>query len=122
MALESARLSATFPPMELSDPHLFRPDRRRLWNAIADRVESAPERLALPLANIDRWLARGRLQAAPLLEWRRRLEQALTSPEALAALILWMRADNHDSEPLKSCSPFPGLLTEAEWLELRQTA
>jgi hypothetical protein len=106
--------------MDLSDPHLFRPDRRRLWNALADRVEAAPECLSLPLANIERWLARGRIQAAPLLEWRRRLETALANPEAFGALIAWMRADNHDSEPLKSCSPFPGLLTERELLDLRE--
>jgi hypothetical protein len=118
-ALESS-CSATILPkvMDLSDPHLFRPDPHRLWNALADRVEAAPHSLALPLGNIERWLAHGRLQATPLLEWRKRLEQARAVPEAFAALIEWMRADNFDSEPLKSCSPFPGLLSEMEWLAL----
>jgi hypothetical protein len=118
-ALESVRNAAILRDvMDLSDPHLFRPDPRRLWNALADRVEAAPDSLGLPLRNIERWLAHGRLQAAPLLEWRRRLEQARAAPEAFAALIQWMRADNYDSEPLKSCSPFPGLLSEMEWLAL----
>jgi hypothetical protein len=93
-----------------------------MWNAIADRVEAQPESLALPLANIERWLARGRLQARPLLEWRQRLEQARATPEALSALLAWLRADNFDSEPLKSCSPFPGLLSEGELVALRQAA
>jgi hypothetical protein len=110
-----------FRNMDLADPHLFRPDRRRLWNALADRVEAAPECLALPLANIERWLARGRIQAAPLLEWRRRLEAAKADPHSFQALITWMRANNHDSEPLKSCSPFPGLLTDAELLALGES-
>ena len=104
---------------EVVDPHLFRPDRRRLWNALADRVEADPACLAIPLANIERWLARGRIQTAPLLEWRRRLHEAQAITEALAALIAWMRADNHDAEPLKSCSPFPGVLSEAEMQVLR---
>jgi len=107
--------------MELSDPHLFRPDRSRLWNAFADRIEADPARLSLPLDNIERWLNLGRIQASPLLEWRRRLLLAQAEPESLASLIQWMRADNHDSEPLKSCSPFPGLLTQKEVLALSKT-
>lgn len=108
--------------MILEDPHLFRPCRERLWRTLAERVKSDPACLALPLANIDRWLARGRLQAAPLLEWRKRLEAARRSEEELAALLDWMEAPNHDSEPLKSCSPFPGLLSESEWEALKEAS
>jgi hypothetical protein len=106
----------------LEDPHLFRPSRERLWQALARRVRRDPSCLELPLANIERWLLRGRLQAAPLLEWRRRLEGARRSEAELAALTDWMEAPNHDSEPLKSCSPFPGLLSEAEWEALKDPA
>ncbi len=107
--------------MTLSDPHLFRPSRKRLWEALARKVEKDPACLALPLSNIDRWLARGRVQRAPLIEWQRRLMLALQSPEALRELVAWMSRDNHDSEPLKSCSPFPGLLTDAELQGLNAT-
>jgi hypothetical protein len=72
-------------------------------------VEREPWVLGVPLANIGRWLARGRLRPEPLLEWRRRIEEAQVSPEALAALLAYLRADNADAEPLKSCSPFVGL-------------
>lgn len=108
--------------MTLSDPHLFRPSRERLWQALAQRVKMDPACLELPLANIERWLAQGRLQAAPLLEWRRRIEGAKCSGAELAALVAWMQAPNHDSEPLKSCSPFPGLLSESEWEALKEAA
>ncbi len=100
--------------MTLSDPHLFRPSRERLWQALAKRVIADPACLDLPLANIERWLAHGRLQAAPLLEWKRRIEKAKGSELEFAELVAWMQAPNHDSEPLKSCSPFPGLLSDAE--------
>lgn len=108
--------------MILEDPHLFRPSRERLWRALAERVRRDPACLELPLENIERWMAHGRLQAAPLLEWRRRLEGAQRSEVELAALVDWMDTPNHDSEPLKSCSPFPGLLSEAELAALKDDA
>ncbi len=100
--------------MILRDPHLYRPSRERLWQALAQRVKADPACLELPLANIERWLGQGRLQAAPLLEWRRRLVVAQHSQAELLALTDWMASPNHYSEPLKSCSPFPGLLKESE--------
>ncbi len=108
--------------MTLTDPHLFRPCRMRLWQALARRVKSDPASLEIPLANIERWLTQGRLQAAPLLEWRKRLEGARSSVTELAALTSWMEEPNHDSEPLKSCSPFPGLLSDAELESLKAEA
>lgn len=108
--------------MILQDPHLFRPSRERLWQALAQRVKADPRCLELPLANTERWLGQGRLQAAPLLEWRRRLEGAKRSMPELMALTEWMAAPNHDSEPLKSCSPFVGLLSETKMEALRMDA
>jgi hypothetical protein len=104
--------------LNLQDPHLFRPDRRRLWNQIARKLESSRESIGLPLANIERWLKQGRLHTSPLLDWRNRLTEAQTSDEALTSLLVFLRADNNDAEPLKSCSPFVGLLSQAELDEL----
>lgn len=108
--------------MILQDPHLFRPSRERLWQALAQRVKADPACLELPLANIERWLGQGRLQKGPLLEWRKRLEAARHSKLELVALTDWMAAPNHDSEPLKSCSPFPGLLSDTELETLNSNA
>jgi len=104
--------------VSLQDPHLFRPDRSRLWNQIANKLESSRESIELPLANIERWLKHGRLHNGPLLDWRDRLTQAQISDEAFNSLIAYLRADNCDAEPLKSCSPFVGLLSQAELDEL----
>ncbi len=106
--------------ISLEDPHLFRPDRRRLWNQIAHKLESSRDCIGLPLANIERWLKQGRLHPSPLLEWRHRLTQAQRSDEAMASLLAFLRKDNHDSETLKSCSPFVGLLSQAELDELNR--
>jgi hypothetical protein len=104
--------------VSLQDPHLFRPDRSRLWNQIAHKLESSRESIDLPLANIERWLKQGRLHTSPLLDWRNRLTKARVSDEAFDSLLAFLRADNCDAEPLKSCSPFVGLLSQAELDEL----
>ena len=98
----------------LQDPHLFRPDRRQLWNQIALKLEGSRENIQLPLENIERWLQRGRLHPGPLLEWRDRLIKAQISDEAWADFLDFLRADNCDAQPLKSCSPFVGLLSREE--------
>jgi hypothetical protein len=51
----------------------------RHWKALAERVRSDAACLEVPLANNERWLTQGRLQAAPLLEWRLRLQAARRS-------------------------------------------
>jgi hypothetical protein len=88
--------------------------------AVAERIESEPGCLEVPLVNIERWLKRGRLNPVPLIEWRRRLVEAGASKDAMASLLEFSRTENEESEPLKSCSPFPGLLSAAEVPQLRE--
>ena len=95
--------------MTTDDHHFRREDRTLHWQRIAAHVAAHPEDLVLPLANIERWLALGRVHPGPLLEWRRRLMAARTSPAALDTLVDFLAAPNHDAELLKSCSPFAGL-------------
>ena len=57
----------------------------------------------------DRWLALDRVHPAPLLDWRDRIHAAQNSPEAFQDLVAFLAAPNHDSERIKSCSPFAGL-------------
>jgi hypothetical protein len=88
--------------------------------AVAERIESEPGCLEVPLVNIERWLKRGRLNPVPLIEWRRRLVEAGASKDAMASLLEFSLTENEESEPLKSCSPFPGLLSAAEVPQLRE--
>ncbi len=91
------------------DHHFLREDRAARWQRIAGSVRGNPRNLDIALGNIDRWLTLGRAHPAPLLDWRVRIFYASKSPEAFAEFIVFLAAPNHDSFPLKSCSPFVGL-------------
>ena len=95
--------------MSVIDHHLFREDRAAMWQRIAEHISSHPEHLSIALENIDRWESLGRVHRAPLNQWRERILAARVSASAMQDLLDFMRAPNHDSEPLKSCSPFVGL-------------
>lgn len=97
------------------DHHFRREDRADRWRRIAAHLAQQPADFAIALANIDRWLALalGRVHPAPLHEWRARILAAQSSAVAMQELIDYLAAPNHDSEPLKSCSPFAGFPTLA---------
>jgi hypothetical protein len=91
------------------DHHFRREDRVLRWQRIASHIAVHPADLSIALENIDRWLALGRVHPAPLLEWRDRIHAAQDSQEGLHVLVAFLAAPNHDSERIKSCSPFAGL-------------
>ena|SRR6478735_8967034 len=96
-------------PEPPDDHHFRREDRTLRWQRIAKHIGTHPAELSIPLENIERWLALGRVHPAPLLEWKQRIQAAQSSPAAFRELIDFLAAPNHDVEPLKSCSPFVGL-------------
>jgi len=100
--------------MSPPDPHFRRKDPGAHWRRVAAHLRAHPADLAIARENLDRWERWGRTHAAPLREWRRRLEAARNDPAAWEELLAWLAADNHDAEPLKSCSPFVGLPLEEE--------
>ena len=96
-------------PMSANDHHFRREDRAALWRRIARHVEGHPEDLSIALENLDRWQALGRVHPGPIHDWRKRIHAAQDSPEGMRALLDFMAEPNHDSEQIKSCSPFVGL-------------
>lgn len=95
--------------MHPAEDHYFRrEDRADRWRRIATHLAKHPADFAIALANLDRWLALGRVHPGPLHEWRARILAAQSSAAAMRELIGYLAAPNHDSEPLKSCSPFAG--------------
>lgn len=87
--------------------------RRYLF--MADKIERQPELLEIPLANIERWIAMGRLgDVRPLIQWRGMIERARASGEGFAELLAVLRDHGEEARYLKSCSPFPGVLSEEE--------
>lgn len=91
------------------DHHFQREDRSLRWQRIAGQIAANPGDLHIALENIERWLKLGRVHPAPLLEWRERIQAAQTSEGAFKELLTFLGAPNHDTETLKSCSPFVGL-------------
>lgn len=91
------------------DFHFCRSDVATRWRQIASCVESDPLTLKVALENIRRWLSRGRLHPAPLIEWRRRIHEAQAGGEGMKQFLDFLRRDNADAEPIKSCSPFVGI-------------
>jgi hypothetical protein len=94
------------------DFHFRREDRGLRWKRLAVHLSACPADFHVALGNIDRWEKSGRVHPAPLIEWRERILAALASPAAMDSLIRFMETPNHDSEPIKSCSPFVGILEE----------
>jgi hypothetical protein len=85
------------------------------WLFTADKIERQPELLEIPLKNIDRWIKMDRLgDVRPLIQWRERIERARISEEGFAELLAFLRDDGEYARYLKSCSPFPGVLTKEE--------
>ena len=95
--------------MSASDHHFRREDRTVRWQRIARHMENHPEDLRIALENLDRWEALGRVHPGPLHQWRQRILAARESADGMRELVAFLAAPNHDSEPLKSCSPFVGL-------------
>jgi hypothetical protein len=96
--------------MNFPDPHFVPKDPAR-WARISQHLLLHPEALSVALENIDRWEQRGRVHPGPLREWRRRILAAASSATAMDHFLQWLAADNADAEPLKSCSPFAGILS-----------
>jgi len=93
----------------LEDPH-FRPrDHAERWRRLAAHLRRHPEDFSIAVETLDRWEAWGRTHPGPIREWRARIAAAQRGSAAMADLLAWMAEDNHDTEPLKSCSPFAGI-------------
>lgn len=96
--------------LTFSDDHHFRREDRTIhWLRISTHVAAYPGDLDIALENITRWLELGRVHPAPLIEWRERIHAAQDSEKAFEDLVSFLAAPNHDSERIKSCSPFVGL-------------
>ncbi|HUF61361.1 MAG TPA: hypothetical protein VMN36_04750 [Verrucomicrobiales bacterium] len=95
--------------MNLPDPHFRCVDHAAHWRRIAGHLEGRPQDFEVALDNLDRWEQWGRTHPGPIGEWRKRIRAAQASETEFHRLLEFLREDNHDSEPLKSCSPFVGL-------------
>ena len=85
------------------------------WLFTAGKIGRDPPLLSIPLENIERWMVSGHLgNLDPLRRWRAIINEARESPEGLRKLLELLRDDSEEARFLKSCSPFPGVLTKTE--------
>ena len=85
------------------------------WLFLADKLEAQLDLLSIPLDNIERWIIAGRIgNTWALDEWKLMIQKAQDSEEGLRELLAFLRNDDERSRQLKSCSPFPGVLTREE--------
>ena len=110
--MENHSNSSTDSTGVVDDYHFRREDRVHRWQRIAGHIAVHPEELSIVLGNIDRWLALGRVHPAPLLEWRERIYASQRSQDEFQDFLNFLSAPNHDSERIKSCSPFVGLSSQ----------
>lgn len=84
-------------------------DRRSLalHEAVARKLEVAPELLAVARANLERWLASGPVVA--LLEWRRLIDE-----QPIEQVVAVLRSDDESARRLRQSSPFAGILSTSE--------
>jgi len=87
----------------------------RRWLFLADKIEADPALLKIAVRNISRWKQSDRLGNRWALNiWSELIEKVETSQKGLGELLHLIRADDDRSRQLKSCSPFPGILTTQE--------
>ena len=89
---------------------------------IAARIEADPALLAIPLANIARWLTRGHPSVERLEEWRTLILAAQQSATGMEMLLERSRDQSWEAVLLKDFSPFPGILTASDLARLSWTS
>lgn len=81
---------------------------------VAEVLEISPERLEIPLQNIDRWLSKNADAPHRLNEWQRIIQEAQTSPQSFQKMLQLLRSPSEAALHLKSYTPFHGILTREE--------
>lgn len=85
------------------------------WLFLAGKIEDDPSLLSIALTNITRWRKSERLGNFWALDvWERLIVEVGQSSDGLDRLLHLIRADDDQAQQLKSCSPFPGILTTSE--------
>ena len=87
---------------------------KTLHDLAADKIESDPSLLHIPLENIDRWLANGHTAPQRLEQWRQIILRAQQSAEGFQELLCLLRDRSEATERLRDFAPFAGVLTAAE--------
>ena len=92
------------------------------FDCIAAKIEREPGLLAIPLANIARWLAQAHPARERLQGWQQLITEARHSETGMSRLCGLLCSDDADANQWKAFSPFAGVLTRDELIHLRWTS
>ncbi len=81
------------------------------YDVIADKIEAQPDLLAIPLANIARWLAQDHSAPHRLEQWRAIILAAQASASGMMELLALLRDKGEEATHLRSFDVFPGILS-----------
>ena len=84
---------------------------------VADKIESDPSLLRIPLDNISRWAAKGHSLDHRLGQWRSIIEAAQSTDQGREHLLYILRAHDEEMRFFKGFAPFPGVLSREEALQ-----
>lgn len=119
LAISISLMSATLDSIRTAEGDCI---ARLRFERIADKIEGDPGLLAIPLANIARWLAQGHSARERLEGWRGILVEARDSATGFSRLMALLRTDSAEAEQWRAFSPFAGILTRGELDGLRWTS
>ena len=92
-----------------------------LWQAIGQKIGKSSDPVS-HLQNALDWVQKfqPRTPNVPYLtDWERLLREAVASPEAACNMLNWITTCEDDyAITMRSCSPFPGVLTQKERTEV----
>jgi hypothetical protein len=99
---------------EPPDYTYYNPVIYQMWCFLADKIEREPSLLSIPLENMERWIKQGISSQKLLLLWKPMIEEAQRSEGGLKRLATFLRSDSEEARYMKSCDPWPGVLTKEE--------
>lgn len=92
-----------------------------LWQAIGQKINKSSDPVSY-LQDALGWVRQfqPRMPDVPYLtDWERLLQEAVVSPEAACNMLNWITTCEDDyAITMRSCSPFPGVLTQKERTEI----
>ncbi|MCF6313161.1 MAG: hypothetical protein L3J39_11985 [Verrucomicrobiales bacterium] len=109
------KLAQSDSPDSLALQFLQNPLIFQRWCYLADKLEASPDLLGIALENIQRWTDADRLgDRWALRAWKSKIEAARDTDVGMDSLMELLRDDGERARQLKSCSPFPGVLSREE--------
>jgi hypothetical protein len=89
----------------------------QMFCLIADKIDADPSLLHIPLANVDRWLAKGHRAVEKLNEWRALVVRGQGSQAGMKELLAVLRDDSEKTRWFKGWTPVWSIMTDEDKMQ-----